>query len=225
MFENEIFDLIEKRKSTRKYLQKPLKKDDTINIEKILEGIPNITPFKSLNWNYSNSNFSTGKIFSKCNLEDYVSYGFYGEIIILSLTKYGYDTLWNATKKEENSPATLFFGKSENKNPKILNFFLKSQKRKSINEIAKIKSIQTPQIMKIIEAGRWAPSAVNKQPWYFEVYTPDEINIKFNKNNIRNINYIDLGIVISHIYLASIYFYPNSKIKSIDEKSYKIILK
>ena len=56
--------------------------------------------------------------------------------------------------------------------------FLKA--RRSIREF-KDKEIPMEQIDMILEAGRWAPSASNLQPWEFIIITDNEILTKISK--------------------------------------------
>jgi nitroreductase len=64
-------------------------------------------------------------------------------------------------------------------NPGILLEFLKG--RRSIRSFQQ-KPIEKKELEMIIEAGRWAPSASNRQPWEFIVIKNKEILVKLAKN-------------------------------------------
>lgn len=74
-------------------------------------------------------------------------------------------------------------------------------KRKSLTAISDVLDER-------LEPARLAPSSVNSQPWYF-THEDNIINtyrIKrgiFNKTAMHNMNTIDVGIALSHIYIAN----------------------
>jgi nitroreductase len=50
------------------------------------------------------------------------------------------------------------------------------------------KEISRDVLDKILEAGRQAPSAANKQPWHFIVVTDSEIKKEFSKRDVQQIH-------------------------------------
>jgi nitroreductase len=56
--------------------------------------------------------------------------------------------------------------------------------RRSIRAYAK-KRVSTPVLNKILEAGRQAPSAGNRQPWHFIVVTEEEIKRKLSWGRVN----------------------------------------
>jgi hypothetical protein len=81
---------------------------------------------------------------------------------------------------------------------------LEAFKRKSLGEIA--HNINDEQFQLVVEAARVAPSASNKQPWYF-VNDHDMMHIYRNKPGFlkaflyERMNQIDIGIVLYHMTL------------------------
>lgn len=74
-------------------------------------------------------------------------------------------------------------------------------KRKSLNEIS-------DSIDRELEVARLAPSAINSQPWYFvnegEYYSIYCEKLNFIKRKILgNLNKIDIGIALAHMYVAN----------------------
>ena len=52
--------------------------------------------------------------------------------------------------------------------------------RRSVREFTS-ESVDNEQIEKILEAGRWAPSGLNNQPWRFKIITDNETKTKLAK--------------------------------------------
>jgi len=92
--------------------------------------------------------------------------------------------------------------------------------RKSINNISNLTEAN-----ELIEAARFAPSATNSQPWYFEV-TDGYISVYCAKLNrikalmYEKMNKIDIGIALCHMKLAADHY--NQNIEFINNEPPKI---
>jgi nitroreductase len=69
----------------------------------------------------------------------------------------------------------------ENKNAMQMDFFDLITNRESIRDYDPEKAVEAVKLNKIIEAGRLAPSAANRQPWRFYVVSSDENLAKIRK--------------------------------------------
>ncbi len=94
-------------------------------------------------------------------------------------------------------------------------------RRKGISEISDIDDNR-------LEPARLAPSSVNSQPWHF-VHEGDTIHAYMSKGglfkavNIEDMNRIDMGIALSHIYISnpkSFKFFKSDSAKSIRNHLY-----
>jgi nitroreductase len=72
--------------------------------------------------------------------------------------------------------------------------------RKSLEQIGVNKGKISDYMSRIVEAGRQAPSGINKQPWYFKV-SEDRIDVFLSSSLF---NKVDGGIVLSHLFLAAL---------------------
>ncbi len=80
-------------------------------------------------------------------------------------------------------------------------------KRKPLADLVHYKEGTTPQIRKILEAGRVAPSALNMQPWRFVVYAK-RVHLFMKEGpkflgRWREMQEIAMGIVMVHMALAA----------------------
>lgn len=89
-----------------------------------------------------------------------------------------------------------------------------THRRKPLSELVTgIKEAEWPEWMKAaVEAARLAPSAVNRQPWIFNI-EPDSITVSVNKPGMEfNIaKRLDCGIAMLHIELAALNYGEKGK--------------
>ncbi|WP_302761206.1 nitroreductase family protein [Christensenella hongkongensis] len=69
--------------------------------------------------------------------------------------------------------------------------------RKSLNEISSITDL-----FHVLEAVRLAPSAMNKQPWYFSGTAEDVVVSRKKSLLLGNLNQVDVGIALCCFFLA-----------------------
>jgi len=198
-----VFETIKKRHSTRRYHKEPLDKETR---EQILAICSNVDPFEGLklDWQVEDDDKATGMIYAVKGSDDkkeLVRYGFEGEQIILKLTDKGYQTLWKALNTGEHTPAIIRFGKGKKKS--FVDGFTKmavgSGRRKPLETFTdKAPENLSKTAKRCFEAARLAPSGINRQPWFFK---EEDNALVVGVTKKAEINAIDLGIVLSHVYL------------------------
>ena len=214
----ELKKYITQRKSTRSYTDTPL---DAETLKKIEDFISTIKPL------YPQIKTQT-KIVSKKDVRSlmkwlppqvlaiyseekdglYENIGFMFQQLDLYFHSIGLGSCWiglGKTHKEVSADIQgmkfvilLAFGY-----PQDTSFRLSAKdfKRKSLTEISDISDYS-------LEPARLAPSAVNSQPWYF-VTDGDYIHTYQNKRSLvapkmlKNMNRIDMGIALSHMYVSN----------------------
>ena len=79
-------------------------------------------------------------------------------------------------------------------------------KRKALSAICTQKEELNSNLASMLEAARLAPSALNRQPWFFEVFQR-KIRIYYRKNSrikyISRIDEISMGIMLAHLLIAA----------------------
>lgn len=162
--------------------------------------------------------------------EDYlVNAGYLMEQITLYLTTKGIGSCYIGMNKleaeEEYHPTVvLAFGKTDH------NIHRDSRKIKRIqlDELCSFKATVNDNIKQMLQAARLAPSALNRQPWRFVVYD-NRIHVFCKKEimvikHYRSLQYIDIGIALSHLILAAEELWLNTELvksENIAEKSFK----
>lgn len=97
-------------------------------------------------------------------------------------------------------------------------------KRKKLEEICILRPGLSEEMRTVLNAARLAPSSFNSQPWRFAV-SDEKIHV-FCRNNVirtstRKMNQIDMGIAMSHMYIAAEELWLNSYIKRLDNLEHK----
>nr|AGF93072.1 nitroreductase [uncultured organism] len=168
--------------------------------------------------------------FSKDNPRNLENLGYTLENIVLEITRRELATCWMGSRfdKEELkkdfgtqadlNPTTLIaFGEPE-EGEKALREETEDIGRKDMSEIILGDVEEVPEDwLEIIDAARVAPSAINSQPWRFEV-EDDSIHLfiesgegiinKLGKSwgNLEEMNRIDVGISLRHVKVAAEHF-------------------
>ncbi len=137
--------------------------------------------------------------------------GFIGQQIILFLTEQDVGTCWlgcckpKATDDSGQLPyvAAICFGRSDNA-PRRLS--PEEASRKLLHEVV-LGKISSPELLPLLDAGRLAPSAMNRQPVR---YITEGTNIYVYRKRpmvaikyMEDLNCIDVGAALANIYIAS----------------------
>ena len=218
---NITIESLTKRKSTRSYENYVLTDEESKSISELMKSAAIISI--PLDWKLSlDSPAGSGSIYSELkekNPDSLVEYGFQGQQLLMRLEALDFGTCWLARSPLKSVPAIIAFGKkkSESVKGKFVKFFAGSDKRKELIELLKGNphklSLDTASI---IEAARWAPSALNKQPWNFEVSDGDDRLI------IRSGSPLDLGIVLANAFMGASSLFEKVSVTKLSENSYAI---
>ena len=206
-------ELIRNRHSVRKYRDVPLKEDDIISINKILEGInKNDLSFKLMT-NENVFNLILGYGFIK-NCKNYIvlsgkdndeleeKVGYYGELLVLKLLEIGINSCFvGGTYKKKKVNYDL------PNNHKIVMVLAigygidngNKAKTKTFNEVSLTKDV--PDWYKNgIDMVLLAPSAINQKKWKFEFVKPNFVRAISGGNHFPK---VDLGIAKFHFEIGA----------------------
>lgn len=154
------------------------------------------------------------------NSETYAKAGFYGEWLILEATRRGIDTCWVGGTFNRAAAETLLklqanesllivtpLGEAypnKTSKEKAMSFLAGSANRKMHADIVKDDTDNWTGWMKdAVEAVRWAPSAMNAQPWLLH-QNNNNVTVSVDpKMAKRAISILDCGIAMCHIELAA----------------------
>lgn len=228
MEDNDLYQVIFKRKSIRKYDLTPL---DENRLKEISDHLQTLEPlhedikieFKIIGTDDVKRRMMKKAphyiaVFSEVKEGYLTNVGFILQQMDLFLSANGLGTCWQGIPKPKKTVLNssdlkfiilLAFG---NPNEPLHRENITEFKRKPLNEITDIKSADN-----ILEAAHLAPSATNSQLWYFKgnknlihVYTvkPSFVKRLMAKKYIP----IDVGIAIYHLKLAAAHYGKNAEI-------------
>ena len=195
------------RKSCRKYLDEP------VNLDLIDEFMSNVKPLNEdikYRYEFLKQNEVSSKmhfkapyylaIYSEIKENYMVNAGFIFQQLCLYLQSQGIGSCWlglgSPKKKDSEFVILISFGKSDDMTRTLDEF-----KRNNLSKIS-------DEVDKSLIPAQLAPSAMNSQPWYFK-HTVDGFDVYQVKQNIikrqllKRWNPIDMGIAISHMYIAN----------------------
>lgn len=205
-----LYKLIERRKSCRKFDMNPLPKEKLEEIDAVIDTFDTLYSDNSV----SHRIIHKGKglfhveaphyliIYGKGEKCEFEEAGFLYEQLVLWFDSVGIGCVWLGmtkdpeSKRTSNDIITIGFGKPAESIHREINEF----KRKPIEEIT-----NAPDEI-CIKAARLAPSGVNIQPWYFEKHE-EEIFVYQKKNSLPlslmyKLGDLDMGIALCHYALA-----------------------
>ena len=215
----ELKNMIYRRKSFRSYTQQPLEENILRQIDDFIKNATRLYPSQKLCWEFigpekikciqpwRSPNYLA--IYAERNTESLVNLGFVFQQVDLYLQSIGIGSCWLGLGKITNDAGEeiknhdgmecvmmMSFGRSEEEYRNCKEDF----KRKEAAEIADVADER-------LEAARFAPSAVNSQPWYF-VHGENAIHVYcmerfFRKPFLGDMNKMDVGISLAHLYLEN----------------------
>ncbi len=224
MINSELYPIIFKRKSIRKFIKNSLDQavmerleDQIMKLEPLFENIKTevaILGEKEIGGIFSIKAPYYIALYSEEKEGYLLNSGYILQQIDLYLSKEGIGTVWlGLGKPQENCTTrnglkyviTIGFGRA---NEEIHRNHVSEYKRKEFHEISSVKGAET-----LLEVVRLAPSSTNNQPWYLEG-SESEIDIyckrlSFVKNTffplLNKFLPIDIGIALCHLKIAAIY--------------------
>ncbi|TYB85628.1 MAG: hypothetical protein FXF54_11695 [Kosmotoga sp.] len=212
------------RKSVRSYKDIALTQGNIDSIKSLLGSIRKIS-FK-LNWKISTeSPAGSGCIYAQVegkNNDILVDYGFQGQQILMLLFVNDYGTCWMAKTPEKNVPAVITFGIPKDKKSlksRMSRYITQSDKRKPLDELYEknVEKLNENQ-KKLLEAIRWSPSSLNRQPWKF-IFSEEGRKLILKSNSP-----INLGIALSNAYIAALCIYGKAKVEKGEDGVFGLIV-
>lgn len=197
-----ILETIQQRRSVRAYEERELSDMDREKVETVIESaIPLVEGQKKV-WQIlprsRQGSCRIGAVIHEKEIHDRIELGFQGEQIVLGLTHLGMGTLWIGSAPKPGMPAHIVCGypKEEGLMAKVLNLFTKGGAKRPMEHLTGSMDPIPPSLIPVLEAGRNAPSALNKQPWRFSVHNAHAFSVRSSKP-------IELGIVLCHLIFSA----------------------
>jgi len=227
----EIMKAIGQRVTQRKFLEKQLSPEQIKEVDLALGDIIPINSDAPLQW-YFTPQFPSGSGIVLAKLKEFttpklVKYGFEGEQIVLNLTLKRFSTSW---ARLPNYLSMVIVGFQANGNEDIVErasrFLYREANRKPFEEVVfGREEYVDSRIKDIVNAGRMAPSSFNRQPWKFEILSKNEIAVHGWKKIpliYEEVIAIDLGVVLSHMYLMAKAINSDAEVEAKSERTYML---
>jgi len=218
-------DLIRTRHSTRDYEQHTLTDADRTQI---MEAVASAVPLSStvrLEWKIADRSpmGCSGLVYAECGTsdEELAEYGYQGEQIVLALLADGWGTCWYAMVRIPGSPCSITVGRPAARGVRsvVMSALSRGQIRKSLEQLVTggIPEHSSPLVRTVLESARLAPSAMNHQPWNFEVTSDTQIVIKGDTSRFP-----DIGICLANAMVTARQLTGKATVSRLNEGKYSI---
>ena len=218
-------DLIRTRHSTRDYEHHALTDADRTQImEAVASAVP-LSRTVRLEWKIADRSpmGCSGLVYAECGTsdEELAEFGYQGEQIILALLANGWGTCWYATVRMPGSPCSITVGRPATPGLRsaVVGALSRGHTRKTIEQLVPegIPTDSSPLVRTVLESARLAPSAVNRQPWNFEVTSDTQIVIKGNVGRFP-----DIGICLANAMVTARQLAGAATVTRLDTGAYSI---
>ena len=209
---DEIERAIDLRVTERSFSDRELDEECRMLVRDSIEQVEPFMDREALSWYYTGK-FPVASGIILARMQDFrterlVQYGFEGEQIVLDLTLKGFSTSWT---RLPNYLSMIVLGFHENNGKRdtarAARYLYRDANRKPLEEIVSGRTeFLNNNMRSILNCGRMAPSSFNRQPWSFEILGEREVAIHGWKKIpliYEEVISIDLGVVLSHLYLMA----------------------
>ena len=218
-------DLIRTRHSARDYEQHTLTDADRTQI---MEAVSSTVPLSStvrLEWEIADRSpmGCSGLVYAECGTsdEELAEYGYQGEQIVLALLAEGWGTCWYAMMRMPGSPCSITVGRPAARGVRsvVMGTLSRGHMRKSLEQLVTggIPEHSSPLVRTVLESARLAPSAMNHQPWNFEVTSDTQIVIKGDVGRFP-----DIGICLANAMVTARQLSGKATVSRLNEGKYSI---
>lgn len=229
----DLFDYIHKRKSCREYILEPLGKSELSEIEKKIGSFELLFEDAPISYRFVSETKGMFHVLAPHYLvfsgvgkdRELENAGFVGQQLMLWLSSQNLGGVWLGASRDvsvnrsSSDIVIIAFGRAPGSIYRELSEF----RRKSTVEISNIPK------NKFIKAAHLAPSGLNLQPWYFKKVDNKVIIyrqiLKLPMSLAYKLTKVDMGIVLSHFYVAYKHFNKDFKFHEDDlnhpKKGYK----
>jgi hypothetical protein len=218
-------DLIRTRHSTRDYEQHTLTDADRTQIMGAVASTVPLSSTVPLEWKIADRSpmGCSGLVYAECGMsdEELAEYGYQGEQIILALLADGWGTCWYAMVRMPGSPCSITVGRPAAPGVRsvVMSALSRGHIRKSLEQLVTggIPEHSSPLVRTVLESARLAPSAVNRQPWSFEMISDTQIVIKGDTGRFP-----DLGICLANAMVTARQLAGKATVSRLNEGKYSV---
>lgn len=181
----DYISLIRERHSTRAYEPHALREGDREEVSRAVASAVPLGSGRLLRWTLADRSVMgcSALLYAQCDPseEQLAEYGYQGQQIVLALLAGGWGTCWYASARLPGSPCSIAVGRPAREGPRaaITAMMTRGYTRKPLEKLLTnpLPEDCPPMLLTVLNSARLAPSAVNRQPWTFEVVSGSEVII------------------------------------------------
>jgi len=217
--------LVRNRHSTRSYEPHPLAQVDREGIAQAIALAVPLATVNLLNWQLTDKSIMgcSAVLYAESGTspDELVEYGYQGEQIVLALLASGWGTCWYYQFRMPGSPCSITVGRPATPGLRsaVMGALARGETRKPLERLVTsgIPNDSSPLVRTVLGSARLAPSAMNHQPWTFEVISNTEILLKGDTSR-----YPDLGICLANAMVTARQLTGKATVSRLDEGKYSV---
>lgn len=217
--------LVRSRHSTRSYEPHPLTQEEGKSIAAAIASAVPLARTGLLQWTLADKSIMGCSAVlhaeSGTSPDELAEYGYQGQQIVLALLADGWGTCWYYQFRMPGSPCSITVGRpaAPGLRSAVVGALARGGTRRPLEQLVTggIPEDTSPLVRTVLASARLAPSAMNRQPWSFEVQSDQEVVIK-GKVSL----YPDLGICLANAMVTARQLAGQAVVTRLDEDEYRI---
>jgi hypothetical protein len=218
-------NLVRDRHSTRSYEPHPLTDTDRADIAQAIASAVPLSAAGRLDWRLADKSIMgcSAILYAECgsSTDELIDYGYEGQQIVLALLAREWGTCWYYQFRLPGSPCSITVGRPSTPGLRsaVVGALSRGHTRKTMEQLVPEGMLQDSAavVRTVLESARLAPSAMNRQPWTFNVTSANEIIVQGNTGRFP-----DLGICLANAMVSARQLAGTATVSQLDIGKYSV---